>query len=78
MKKIRLANLTIGGIFFYAEGGGKDTRIKNCYWIKVADCFDVMGKYIGCRCCEILMGEGEVLDTELLPQDLVVVLTQED
>ena len=53
MKKVRLANLSIGGIFFYAEGGGKDTRIKNCYWIKVADCFDVMGKYIGCRCCEI-------------------------
>ena len=78
MKETMLCNLQIGGIFFYAKGGGKDTRIKNCYWIKVADCFDDDGKYKGCRCCEILAGRGYVLDTELLPAELIVVLTQED
>lgn len=76
MYETRLANLMIGGVFLYAKGGGKDTRIENAYWIKVADCLDEYGHYIGCRCCEILMGSGIILDEELLPFDLDVVLTE--
>lgn len=78
MNEMMLANLPIGGVFLYAKGGGKDTHIENTYWIKVAECFSDYGKYIGCRCCEILMGYGTILDEEMLPTDLMVVLNEED
>ena len=74
--KMMLANLPIGGVFLYAQGGGKDTHCEGTYWIKVAECFDDYGKYTGCRCCEILMGYGTILDEELLPADLWVVLSE--
>ena len=75
MYETRLANLMIGGVFLYAKGA-KDLHIHNTYWIKVAECFDPYGHYIGCRCCEILMGSGIILDEELLSSDLEVVLNE--
>lgn len=74
MNKMRLANLSLGGIFKYAEGGGKDTYVANTYWMKVAEVFDPYGHYVGCTCVNVLMEQGIVLDDEVLPPDLVVVL----
>ena len=75
MNEEMLGNLSIGRIFLYAKGA-KDMYAVNTYWIKVAECFDEYGKHIGCRCCEILMGSGEVLDEELLSVKLIVVLNE--
>lgn len=73
MKTELLCNLSIGRIFLYAVGA-KDMACANTYWIKVADCFDEYGHYIGCRCAEILMGSGMILDEEMLDTKLEVVL----
>lgn len=71
--KTMLCNLPIGNIFDYAEGGGKDTRVANCYWMKVAECFDPYGHYLGCRCINLVKESGMIVDEELLPAELVVV-----
>lgn len=68
-----LCNLHVGEVFDYARGGGKDTRVVNCYWMKVAECFDAYGHYLGCRCIELMEETGTILDDELLPAELVVV-----
>jgi len=71
MYKMKLKNLHLGWIFKCAAGA-EDLAVENCYWMKVAECFDPYGKYIGCRCVEILMGAGEILDEEIFDPEMEV------
>jgi hypothetical protein len=72
METKMLCNLRLGEIFHCAKGS-EDLAIENCYWMKVAECLDNYGKYIGCRCVEVLTGSGEILDEEILDGNMEVV-----
>lgn len=73
---MKLANLHIGEIFLYVKGAA-DLHLENTYWIKVAECFDPYGKYLGCRCVQILKGSGIVLDEEMLSADFEVIQNED-